>query len=163
MQSSTCARTRGAVQWNTGRADDLDVLRNDPAFKPACGRLPDSGRDLCSRPTVSRWENAPRLREVIRLAYAMIDICCASYAAPPRAITLDIDDTVDVVHGAGNLHCSTAIMGNAASCRSTSMKPPRRARWRCCCAPARPHRGRRFATICAGWSGASAAIGRTPG
>jgi Transposase DDE domain group 1 len=26
-------------------ADDLDVLRCDPAFKLACGRLPDSGRD----------------------------------------------------------------------------------------------------------------------
>ena len=24
-------------------ADDLDVLRSDPAFKLACGRLPDSG------------------------------------------------------------------------------------------------------------------------
>jgi Transposase DDE domain group 1 len=32
-------------------ADDLDVLRCDPAFKLACGRLPDSGRDLCSQPT----------------------------------------------------------------------------------------------------------------
>ena len=29
-------------------ADDLDHLRADPAFKLACGRLPDSGRDLCS-------------------------------------------------------------------------------------------------------------------
>jgi hypothetical protein len=28
-------------------ADDLDSLRFDPAFKLACGRLPDSGRDLC--------------------------------------------------------------------------------------------------------------------
>ena len=36
-------------------ADDLDHLRTDPGFKLACGRLPDSGRDLCSQPTVSRW------------------------------------------------------------------------------------------------------------
>ena len=27
-------------------ADDLDHLRSDPAFKLACGRLPDTGRDL---------------------------------------------------------------------------------------------------------------------
>ena len=40
-------------------ADDLDWLRSDPAFKLACGRLPDSGHDLCSQPTMSRWENAP--------------------------------------------------------------------------------------------------------
>jgi len=44
-------------------ADDLDHLRTDPGFKLACGRLPDSGDDLCSQPTMSRWENAPTLRE----------------------------------------------------------------------------------------------------
>jgi len=80
-------------------ADDLDHLRSDPGFKLACGRLPDSGADLCSQPTVSRWENAPTLREVIRMTYAMVDIYCASYPRPPTAVTLDIDDTVDVVHG----------------------------------------------------------------
>ncbi len=80
-------------------ADDLDHLRTDPGFKLACGRLPDSGDDLCSQPTVSRWENAPTLREVVRMTYATIDIYCASYSRAPAAVTLDIDDTVDVVHG----------------------------------------------------------------
>jgi hypothetical protein len=80
-------------------ADDLDHLRTDPGFKLACGRLPDSGTDLCSQPTVSRWENAPTQREVICLTNTMIDIYCESYGRPPRAVTLDIDDTVDVVHG----------------------------------------------------------------
>src|SRR3954466_2271195 len=80
-------------------ADDLDHLRSDPGFKLACGRLPDSGSDLCSQPTVSRWENAPTQREVICLTNTMIDIYCESYGRPPRAVTLDIDDTVDVVHG----------------------------------------------------------------
>src|SRR6201993_2069668 len=80
-------------------ADDLDRLRSDPAFKLACGRLPDSGRDLCSQPTVSRWENEPSLRDLIRLMGVMVDLYCASYATPPAAVTLDIDDTVDVVHG----------------------------------------------------------------
>jgi hypothetical protein len=80
-------------------ADDLDHLRTDPGFKLACGRLPDNGTDLCSQPTVSRWENAPTLRGVIRMTYAMIDTYCASYKRPPRAVTLDIDDTPDVVHG----------------------------------------------------------------
>lgn len=80
-------------------ADDLDTLRFDPAFKLACGRLPDSGRDLCSQPTVSRWENAPDLREILRLMAVMVDVWCASYPAPPAAVTLDIDDTLDVVHG----------------------------------------------------------------
>ena len=80
-------------------ADDLDRLRCDPAFKLACGRLPDSGTDLCSQPTISRWENAPALRDLIRLMGVMVDLYCASYASPPAAVTLDIDDTLDVVHG----------------------------------------------------------------
>jgi hypothetical protein len=79
--------------------DDLDVLRTDPGFKLACGRLPDSGDDLCSQPTVSRWENAPSLREVVRMTYAMIDLYCRSYDRPPATVTLDIDDTCDVAHG----------------------------------------------------------------
>jgi hypothetical protein len=80
-------------------ADDLDDLRCDPAFKLACGRLAESGDDLASQPTISRWENAPDLRTLLRLGYAMIDLWCRSYRRPPKSITLDIDDTVDVVHG----------------------------------------------------------------
>jgi hypothetical protein len=80
-------------------ADDLDHLRKDPAFKLACGRLPESGDDLASQPTMSRWENAPDLRTLIRLSYAMVDLWCGSYWRPPKAITLDIDDTADTVHG----------------------------------------------------------------
>lgn len=40
-------------------ANDLTTLRHDPAFKLACGRLPESGDDLMSQPTLSRWENTP--------------------------------------------------------------------------------------------------------
>jgi Transposase DDE domain group 1 len=80
-------------------ADDLDHLRRDPALKLACGQLPDSGRDLCSQPTVSRTENTPGLREVIKLMRAMVALYCRSYPKPPEAVTLDIDDTLDVVHG----------------------------------------------------------------
>ena len=79
--------------------DDLDTLRCDPAFKLACGRLPDTGADLCSQPTISRWENAPTMREIVRLTRALVDAYCASFPAPPAAVTLDIDDTVDVAHG----------------------------------------------------------------
>jgi hypothetical protein len=80
-------------------ADDLDHLRTDPGLKLACGRLPESGHDLCSQPTMSRWENAPSLREVIGMMRVMVGLYCASYPKPPAAVTLDIDDTVDVVHG----------------------------------------------------------------
>ena len=80
-------------------ADDLDFLRTDPAFKLACGRLPESGGDLCSQPTLSRMENAPLLKDAIHLTYALVDTWMASYERAPASVILDIDDTCDVAHG----------------------------------------------------------------
>ena len=80
-------------------ADDCDALRADPLFKLASGRAPESGRDLCSQPTMSRLENTPSRTEVARMTAALVDIFCRSFPAPPAAITLDIDDTCDAVHG----------------------------------------------------------------
>ena len=66
-------------------ADDLDALRVDPAFKLACGRLPDTGANLCSQPTLSRLENAPSLKDAIRLTWALVDQWMVTgTAAPPR-------------------------------------------------------------------------------
>jgi hypothetical protein len=45
-------------------ADDLDHLRRDPGFKLACGRLPDSGRDLCSQPCAAGLAGPRRSRRV---------------------------------------------------------------------------------------------------
>ena len=80
-------------------ADDPDDLRKDPAFKLACGRLPESGDHLASQPTMSRWENIPDLRTLVRLTHSLADLWCKSYQHAPKAITLDIDDTADTVHG----------------------------------------------------------------
>src|SRR5271167_2666197 len=80
-------------------SNDLDDLRKDPAFKLACGRLPESGDDLASQPTMSRWENAPDLRTLFRLTRAMVDLWCNSHRRAPKTIILDIDDTADTVHG----------------------------------------------------------------
>jgi Transposase DDE domain group 1 len=80
-------------------ANDLDTLRKDPAFKLACGRLPESGTELASQPTLSRWENTPDLRTLIRLNHALVDLWCQSSRRPPKAITLDIDDTPNTTHG----------------------------------------------------------------
>lgn len=79
--------------------NDLDALRADPAFKMACGRLPESGADLASQPTLSRLENAPDLRALIRLSHGMVDLWCQGHAVAPKSIMLDIDDTADTVHG----------------------------------------------------------------
>jgi len=83
--------------------DDLDVLRFDPAFKLACGRLPESGRDLMSQPTLSRLENAPSWRALARMGLSMIDLFCDSFEAVPARIVLDIDDTDATVHGGQQL------------------------------------------------------------
>jgi hypothetical protein len=79
--------------------NDLDALRADPAFKMACGRLPESGADLASQPTISRLENTPDLRALIRMSHGLVDLWCRSHAGAPKSITLDIDDTADTVHG----------------------------------------------------------------
>ncbi len=83
--------------------DDLDVLRFDPAFKLACGRLSETGDDLMWQPTLSRLENAPSWRELARMGLSMIDLFCASFEAVPARIVLDIDDTDDTVQAVSSM------------------------------------------------------------
>ena len=80
-------------------ANDCDALRTDPAFKMAVGRLPESGEDLCSQPTMCRLENLPGPTALKRMMAAMVELFCDSFAQVPRRIVLDIDDTEDRVHG----------------------------------------------------------------
>jgi hypothetical protein len=80
-------------------ADDCDALRADPAFKMAVGRLPETGADLCSQPTMSRLENLPGLVALKRMMAAMVELFCDSFEQVPRRVVLDIDDTCDPVHG----------------------------------------------------------------
>jgi len=80
-------------------ADDCDSLRRDPLFKLAVGRMPESGQALCSQPTMSRLENTPSRTQAARMTAALVDTFCRSFPNPPKAVTLDIDDTCDAVHG----------------------------------------------------------------
>jgi len=80
-------------------ANDSDAMRSDPALKISANRLPISGPDLASQPTVSRLENAVRRADLVRMGYAMADNFIASYAKPPEIIILDFDDTEDETHG----------------------------------------------------------------
>ena len=93
------ARDREAIASGYEDCDDLDALRIDPAFKMACGRRPETGKDLMSQPTLSRFENAPSWRPLARMAFGMIDLICASFSRVPGRIVLDIDDTDDPAHG----------------------------------------------------------------
>ena len=92
--------------------DDLDVLRFDPAFKLACGRLSETGDDLMSQPTLSRLENAPSWRELASMGLSLIDLFCASFKRVPDRIVLDIDDTSDSVHGGQQLALFNAHYDN---------------------------------------------------
>jgi hypothetical protein len=83
--------------------NDCDALRSDPAFKMAVGRPPESGKDLCSQPTISRLENLPGPTALKRMMAAMVDLFCDSFDQVPRRILLDIDDTEDRVHGGQQL------------------------------------------------------------
>ena len=84
-------------------ANDCDALRADPAFKMAVGRLPESGLDLCSQPTMCRLENLPGPLALKRMMAAMVALFCDSFQEVPRRIVLDIDDTEDRVHGGQQL------------------------------------------------------------
>ncbi len=80
-------------------ANDCDDLRTDPALKMACDRLPITGDDLASQPTMSRLENQVRRSELYRLSCVLVDMFLDSYDKAPEAIILDIDDTDDETHG----------------------------------------------------------------
>jgi hypothetical protein len=87
--------------------NDADCLRHDPVFKLALNQLPD-GAALCSQPTISRLENLPDLRALLRMARAMVGLYCASFRRVPRRIVLDVDDTFDAVHGEQQLRLFNA-------------------------------------------------------
>jgi hypothetical protein len=86
---------------------DANALRADPVFKMALERLPGE-RDLCSQSTISRLENLPDRRMLLKMGRAMVGLYCASFAQVPKRITLDIEDTFDAVHGGRQLRLFNA-------------------------------------------------------
>ena len=87
--------------------NDADALRRDPMFKLALDRLP-AGEELCSQSTISRLENLPDRRALLRLGRALVGQYCGSFRAAPKRIVLDIDDTFDRVHGGQQLRLFNA-------------------------------------------------------
>jgi len=87
--------------------NDASSLRSDPMFKMALDLSP-SDRDLCSQSTISRLENLPDARALLRMGRAMVDLYCESFRQVPKRITLDIDDTFDAVHGGQQLRLFNA-------------------------------------------------------
>jgi hypothetical protein len=94
--------------------NDADTLRRDLMFKLALDRLP-SDEELCSQsvlgldPGISRLENLPDVRALLRLGRALVEQYCASFRQVPKRIVLDIDDTFDRVHGGQQLRLFNAF------------------------------------------------------
>ena len=87
--------------------NDASSLRSDPIFKMAFDLSP-SDRELCSQSTISRLENLPDARALLRMGRAMVDLYCESFQRVPKRITLDIDDTFDAIHGGQQLRLFNA-------------------------------------------------------
>ena len=88
--------------------NDADSLRADAMFKLALDRLPSDG-ELCSQSTISRLENLPDRRALLRLGRALIEQYCTSFRQMPKRIVLDVDDTFDRVHGGQQLRLFNAF------------------------------------------------------
>src|SRR5215211_8824234 len=80
--------------------DDADTLRKDPLLKLVLGRLPETGRDLASQPTLSRLENAPSAKDCVRIVRVLGEVYVRqrSKDGAPKKILLDFDSTDDPTH-----------------------------------------------------------------
>ena len=91
-----------------GYADGNDAARlaGDPVMKLLAGRDPLAGGSLASQPTLSRFENAARPRDMLRLSEALADAVITRHRRRKkrvRRITIDFDPTDDPTHGAQQL------------------------------------------------------------
>ncbi len=81
-------------------ANDASRLRHDPLLQiVADHKLGDA---LGSQPTLSRWENAPSGRDLVRLQDLLLEqfiALCAQQVRQRGHILLDIDSTDDPTHG----------------------------------------------------------------
>jgi hypothetical protein len=84
-------------------ANDAARLACDPVHKLLVGRDPVDGEDLASQPTLSRFENAPDRKELLRMTEALADRVIERHRkrlhGRARRITIDMDPTDDPTHG----------------------------------------------------------------
>ena len=87
--------------------NDADHLADDPIHKLLLGRDPVSGAPLASQPTISRFENGARRSVLYRmgreLAACVIERHRRRLQGRARRITIDLDPTDDLTHGAQQL------------------------------------------------------------
>ena len=93
--------TQRVFQIAAGYEDcnDCDDLRDDMIFKMCAGRLPQSGQELASQPTMSRLENSIDSKDLYRIGEQLVNTFIDSYAREPEVIILDCDDTNNNTYG----------------------------------------------------------------
>ena len=96
---------------------DANALRADPVFKMALERLPGE-RVLCSQSTVSRLENLPDRRMLLKMGRAMVGLYCASFVQVPKRVILHIATPSTWFMVASSFGCSTPTTTITASSRS---------------------------------------------
>ena len=87
--------------------NDSDALAADPIQKLLVDRDPVSGQNLGSQPTLSRFENAPSTKDLLRMGDELAEIVIERHAKrlrhKARRITIDLDPTDDPTHGSQQL------------------------------------------------------------
>lgn len=81
-------------------ANDANRLRHDPAFQILADQ--PLGEPLGSQPTLSRWENSPLPRDLLRMQDTLLDWfvkICGAQVRKRGEILLDVDTTDDPTHG----------------------------------------------------------------
>lgn len=93
--------TQRVFQIAAGYEDcnDCNELRSDMIYKVCADRLPQSGADLASQPTMSRMENSATNKDLYRIGRKLLDFFVSSYSSHPRVIIVDCDDTNNNTYG----------------------------------------------------------------
>lgn len=132
--------TQRVFQIAAGYEDcnDCNDLRGDMVFKACAGRLPQTGNDLGSQPTMSRLENAVGPRDLLKMGKCLLDAFMSTYDSPPGVIVIDCDDTNNNTYGQQELtlfnayyhdHCYMPLHiyeGLSGKLITTILKPGRR-------------------------------------
>ena len=118
--------------------NDSNDMREDLILKTCVGRLPQSGGELASQPTMSRLENTVGKKELYKMGKVLVDAFIGSYSQAPKVIVIDCDDTNNNTYGQQELnfynhfygeHCYMPLHiyeGLSGKLVTTILKPGRR-------------------------------------
>ena len=132
--------TQRVFQIAVGYEDcnDCNDLRGDMVLKACTDRLPQTGDDLASQPTMNRLENAVSQSDSIRMGRQLLNFFVRSYNNQPGVIIIDCDDTNNNTYGQQELtlfnnyyhdHCYMPLHiyeGLSGKLITTILKPGRR-------------------------------------